>query len=91
MFDGMSTFLICLNVITLSMNTPLVHWNDPELASTLEWVDVGFTVIFDVEMVIKICGLGFLRYWRIGFNKVDTFVNATCTVALVCFLEQQSE
>jgi voltage-dependent calcium channel L type alpha-1D len=85
-FDGVSTFLIGLNVITLSMNTPLVHWNNPALAMTLEWVDVGFTLLFDIEMIIKICGLGFKRYWGIGFNKVDTFVNITCTIALVCFL-----
>lgn len=85
-FDGVSTFLIGLNVITLSLNSPSLHWNDPATALTLEWVDAVFTVLFDIEMVIKVCGLGFSRYWKIGFNKVDTFVNITCTVALVCFL-----
>ena len=85
-FDGVSTFLIALNVITLSINTPWLQWNDPDFALTLEWVDIGFTMLFNIEMVIKICGLGFKRYWKIGFNKVDTFVNFTCTVALVCFL-----
>ena len=85
-FDGASTLLIGANVVTLSMNTPLVHWYNPALALSLEWVDVGFTLIFDIEMFVKIFGLGFSRFWSVGFNKVDMMVNLTCTVALVFFL-----
>ena len=68
--------------VTLSMNH---HGMSPALYLAIEYIDVVFTLLFDVEMILKIVGLGFKRYWTVAFNRMDTLVNITCTIALVFF------
>eukprot|EP01043_Picozoa_sp_COSAG02_P044611 COSAG02_NODE_4002_length_5929_cov_5.601201_1_plen_1604_part_10 len=71
-FDGMVTFAIIGN--TCSLTYPHFGMSDSEhdIISTVEFT---FLVIFVIEMLIKIAGLGFSRYWSVGWNKLDFVVN----------------
>ena len=81
-FGACSTGLILLNVVALSV---VYHGMPLWQLELLEVADVIFTLVFDVEMVIKIVGYGFKRYCSDGFNKVDLVVNLACTVGLLSF------
>eukprot|EP01047_Picozoa_sp_COSAG01_P065060 COSAG01_NODE_8718_length_2686_cov_7.882226_1_plen_718_part_10 len=82
-FDASSTVLILLNVITLSLTH---HGMSDDLTLTIEICDIIFTVLFDIEMAIKVIGLGWGRYWSEGFNRMDAVVNITSTLGLISFL-----
>jgi hypothetical protein len=82
-FGAVSLVLIACNIVSLSVAH---HGMSDELYYFLEVVDVIFTLAFDVEMLLKVIGLGFGRYWTDGFNKVDTVVNISCTIGLISML-----
>lgn len=71
-FDGFVTFAIVGN--TVSLTYPHFGMSDSEhdVISTIEFT---FLVIFVIEMLVKIVGLGFGRYWSVGWNKLDFIVN----------------
>jgi voltage-dependent calcium channel L type alpha-1D len=60
--------VIFLNCIQLALDNPLI---DPEsqYATILSWIDIGTTIIFIIEAVIKILSFGFL------FNGSASYLN----------------
>lgn len=45
---------------------------DPMLAARLDWADLSFTVVFLLELVLRIFGWGWSMYWAGGFfNRFD--------------------
>ena len=51
------TFIILLNTILLGIQWPNM---DPGLKKDLERINLGFTIFFAIEMVIKLIGLGYV-------------------------------
>ena len=55
-----------------------------ELTNTLDVFEIVFTVLFWLEMITKICALGFKRFLSVKFNRLDFVVNVlTLGVLLV--------
>ena len=79
-FDVVSTSLIIANVGTLCM---IHHGMSVDLAAFVEMSDAIFTLLFDIEMIVKVLGLGWTRYWSVSFNKADALVNVSCTLGLL--------
>ena len=40
----------------------------------IEGINSGFTIIFAIEMILKLCGQGIRKYVRDLFNVFDAFV-----------------
>ncbi len=54
-------------------------------------MDVGCTIIFIIEMVVKLCVLGFKKYWRSGWNRLDgTLVVLSIPSLIVYFMPNVS-
>ncbi|DAZ92554.1 TPA: hypothetical protein N0F65_012784 [Lagenidium giganteum] len=76
-FDSCILMLITLSSLSLALDNPL---NDPEgqLASFLSTMDSVFTVIFLLEMIMKIIAYGLVMnedaYLRNGWNILDCFI-----------------
>ncbi|XP_022258393.1 sodium channel protein 1 brain-like, partial [Limulus polyphemus] len=43
----------------------------PQLQKALFWLNVVFTIVFTLEMILKWIGIGFINYFSIGWNIVD--------------------
>jgi voltage-dependent calcium channel L type alpha-1D len=71
-FDGFVTLAIIGN--TISLTYPHFGMTDAE-HDVISAIEFTFLVLFVIEMFIKICGLGFARYWSVGWNKMDFAVN----------------
>ena len=70
-FTPIVVFLILINTVFLSLE----FHNMPEsLKESLEYGNTAFTVIFAVEMILKIVGLSFKVYIRDGFNIFDSII-----------------
>lgn len=62
---------IILNIITMGM----VYEEAPtSYISALETINLVFTSVFILEMVVKMIGLGFKGYFLSGWNQFDCFV-----------------
>ena len=48
-------------------------------------MDVGCTIIFIIEMVVKLGVLGFKKYWRSGWNRLDGTLVVLSIPSLVVF------
>jgi hypothetical protein len=48
-----------------------------EYEQTLENINLGFTIVFLLEAIIKIIGLGTKAYFHVKWNQFDFFVVAT--------------
>lgn len=70
LFDSGVMVLITLNCVQLAMYNPLEP-EDSGLNLILADIDTGFTVAFTLELVLKMIGLGPLRYFQDGFNWLD--------------------
>lgn len=70
-FDTISIFVIVANTLTLAMEDPLAEAPNPALAK----LDVVFQILYTIEMVLKISGLGFIMnqgsYLRDSWNLLD--------------------
>lgn len=64
--------IIALNTVAIFIDAfPSI----PDLAhGVLYWVDYGCVIFFVVEALLKIYRLGFARYWRDAWNKLDFLV-----------------
>ena len=62
--------LFCILTNTFSMG--IEYHSQPEwLTKTVEISNLAFSIIFAVEMVLKLCALGFFCYISDGFNVFD--------------------
>lgn len=67
-FDAFTTTVIGLNVIVMCLKT----YNEDECFQAVKvWINISFTIIFVLEAVIKIIGLGPRWYIREGWNVFD--------------------
>jgi hypothetical protein len=79
-FTNMITAFIILNTLFLSFE----QYDQPEyLTKASDVANYIFTVIFALEMCLKIFGLGVKRYLQDGFNIFDCIVVILSLVELV--------
>jgi hypothetical protein len=73
-FDTMSILVIVANTVTLAMEDPMAAEPDPTIALT----DLIFQILYTIEMVLKISGLGFVlnegSYLRDSWNILDFII-----------------
>ena len=73
-FDTVSILVIVANTLTLAMEDPLAEEPDPALAQ----LDLVFQILYTIEMVLKISGLGFVMnqgsYLRDSWNVLDFII-----------------
>ena len=78
--EALITFCILFNTVTLAMDHYPIHTT---LSSTLEMINFILTVIFTVEMAIKVPGIGVRMYLRNAFNAFDGFIVIVSIVEIV--------
>ncbi|KAK3255479.1 hypothetical protein CYMTET_35338, partial [Cymbomonas tetramitiformis] len=71
-FNPAVTLLILMNTLVLSLE---YEGMDPQFRETLELLNFILSLIFLLEMSLKIGGLGFKEYIADGYNKFDLLVN----------------
>ena len=70
-FDTVITVCIVINILCMCT----VHFGQTnEHQALIYWQNLGFNIIFTVEMTIKHIGLGCKTYWTDVFNAFDGFV-----------------
>uniref|UniRef100_A0AAR2JQD4 Ion transport domain-containing protein n=1 Tax=Pygocentrus nattereri TaxID=42514 RepID=A0AAR2JQD4_PYGNA len=66
--DLFITFIICINVVTMSME----HYNQPlYLEESLKYCNYVFTVFFILEALLKLVAFGFRRFFKDRWNQLD--------------------
>ena len=70
-FDNFILAHIMLNTVAMCTS---YHGMSPTYSQTLEWIDVYFTCIFSLEVVLKVLALGWTTYWRWSWNRFDFVV-----------------
>ena len=70
-FDAFTTSVIGANVIVMTLKT---HDESECDQAAKVWINISFTVIFILEAIIKIIGLGPRGYIRDGWNAFDLIV-----------------
>jgi len=78
-FEKAIIFIILLNTIILSIHYPQMPAG---LESGLRYLNVSFTIIFALELLIKIVGLGPRRWWFDKFNVFDAVIVVLSIVEL---------
>ncbi|MEQ2167789.1 Voltage-dependent T-type calcium channel subunit alpha-1H, partial [Goodea atripinnis] len=59
--DLFITFIICINVFTMSIE----HYNQPQyLEEVLKYCNYVFTIIFVIEALLKLVAFGFHRFFK---------------------------
>ena len=86
--EGLEYMIICLilaSSICLVLDTPQL---DPhsDLKVYLEKANLGFTVVFTAEALLKAYALGFTEYLASAWNLVDVFIVTTSLLALLATL-----
>lgn len=76
-FERFIMFLILISSILLCLDEPRLNPNS-NLAIFLYYADIVITILFTIEMVIKIIALGLIghdnAYLRSGWNRMDGFI-----------------
>jgi hypothetical protein len=67
-FNVVVTFIVLLNCVVLALD---YHGIPDSMALALEPVNLVCTILFGVEMLLKIIGMGFARYASDTFNLFD--------------------
>jgi len=69
-FDNCVLFCILVSSVLLAIDNPL---DDPESTGVtiIKGIDLVLTVLFILEMTIKLTGLGVRTYWSDGWNVLD--------------------
>ena len=71
--------LILLNSIVLATE----HYEQPEwLADTQKYANIVFTVLFALEMIFNLIGLGLVEYVKDGFNIFDAVIVVVSVIDL---------
>lgn len=79
-FEQGIIILICINTLFLASE----HYDPPAwLVKLSEIANLFFTVIFLLEMLMKICGFGCKKYLEDNFNIFDAFIVTMSYVELV--------
>lgn len=77
LFDPIIMAAIIGNIIVMAMS---YEDSSQSYQNVLDKLNLGFTVIFILEMVLKLLALGPKGYWFNGWNKFDAFV-VTASIA----------
>lgn len=76
-FEGLILFLVILNAILMGTE----RYDQPEAwTSMLFTINLVFVVIFTLEMIIKVVGLGMNAYFNDGWNCMDFVIVIGCLV-----------
>ncbi|CAM9352191.1 unnamed protein product [Heterosigma akashiwo] len=78
-WNTIMTLFIVLNTATLSMDT---YPENDDIVYVLNYINLGLTIIFVIEMVVSLVGFGFKEYSRHVFNLFDGFIVMTSLVEL---------
>lgn len=79
-FLGMIMFFVLANTCLMASE----HAGQPEYwTAVLRWCNIGFVIIFTIELVFKLWALGSKLFWRYRFNRYDAFVVAISVIELV--------
>ena len=78
-FDYFITFIIALNTITMCMD---YYGASEELNFALDTCNLVFVIIFSLEALLKILGLGIRYYFYIDWNKFDFAVVIMSLISL---------
>ncbi|XP_068582360.1 voltage-dependent T-type calcium channel subunit alpha-1H-like, partial [Cebidichthys violaceus] len=71
--DLFITFIICINVFTMSIE----HYNQPQyLVEVLKYCNYVFTCIFVVEALLKLSAFGIQRFFKDRWNQLDIAIVA---------------
>ena len=70
-FDGTVVGLIILNTIVLGLDH---HPMEKEFEFNLEIINFVLSVLFTLEMILKLIGLGPVQYVRDGYNRFDGLI-----------------
>jgi len=70
-FEVAITIIITLNVLTMAMEH---HDQSPEFTFILALFNYTFTLVFTVEMLVKLVAFQTRRYFSDGWNRFDFFV-----------------
>ncbi|XP_041867645.1 voltage-dependent T-type calcium channel subunit alpha-1H isoform X3 [Melanotaenia boesemani] len=71
--DLFITFIICINVFTMSIE----HYNQPQyLEEVLKYCNYVFTFIFVIEALLKLVAFGFQRFFKDRWNQLDIAIVA---------------
>ncbi|XP_077461278.1 voltage-dependent T-type calcium channel subunit alpha-1I isoform X1 [Stigmatopora argus] len=66
--DLVITFIICINVITMSLE----HFSQPQsLETALKYCNYFFTSTFVIEATLKLVAFGFRRFFKDRWNQLD--------------------
>uniref|UniRef100_A0A8C4IYR1 Calcium channel, voltage-dependent, T type, alpha 1H subunit a n=1 Tax=Dicentrarchus labrax TaxID=13489 RepID=A0A8C4IYR1_DICLA len=71
--DLFITFIICINVFTMSIE----HYNQPQyLEEVLKYCNYVFTCIFVIEAILKLAAFGIHRFFKDRWNQLDIAIVA---------------
>uniref|UniRef100_A0A7N8Y2J3 Voltage-dependent T-type calcium channel subunit alpha-1H n=1 Tax=Mastacembelus armatus TaxID=205130 RepID=A0A7N8Y2J3_9TELE len=71
--DIFITFIICINVFTMSIE----HYNQPQyLEEVLKYCNYVFTFIFVIEALLKLVAFGIHRFFKDRWNQLDVAIVA---------------
>lgn len=70
-FNGSITLCIILNTVVLALDRYPITKSETFL---LEMLNLVFSLIFFLEMIIKLIGLGIRGYFKDAFNSFDCFI-----------------
>mmetsp|Transcript_45960 Transcript_45960/g.53019 ORF Transcript_45960/g.53019 Transcript_45960/m.53019 type:complete len:566 (+) Transcript_45960:1-1698(+) len=70
-FDIIIMVFILLNMFQMAL---VYEGADPDYIFVLEVINLVFTAVFALEMILKVYALGPRNYWRSGWNRFDFFV-----------------
>ncbi|XP_045930617.1 voltage-dependent T-type calcium channel subunit alpha-1I isoform X2 [Micropterus dolomieu] len=71
--DLFITFIICINVFTMSIE----HYNQPQyLEEVLKYCNYVFTCIFVIEALLKLTAFGIHRFFKDRWNQLDIAIVA---------------
>ncbi|XP_070836561.1 voltage-dependent T-type calcium channel subunit alpha-1H isoform X2 [Chaetodon trifascialis] len=71
--DLFITFIICINVFTMSIE----HYNQPQyLEEVLKYCNYVFTFIFVIEALLKLVAFGIHRFFKDRWNQLDIAIVA---------------
>uniref|UniRef100_UPI00358F1DA9 voltage-dependent N-type calcium channel subunit alpha-1B-like n=1 Tax=Myxine glutinosa TaxID=7769 RepID=UPI00358F1DA9 len=84
-FDYFIMTMIALNTLTLMMK---FHGAPQRYEDALKYLNILFTVLFSLECILKMLGLGFLNYFRDAWNIFD-FVTVIGSITDIVVTELQ--
>jgi hypothetical protein len=77
--------LICIVLNTIQMAI-IFEGASADYEAALENINLGFTLIFMMEAIFKIIGLGPKSYFHINWNRFDFFVVVASIIDLILAL-----